>query len=289
LNAIDAIGCHKDEDCDTCKLHTRNMTYILNWADRRSIGQVILCSSSASSGSNPQGWFNDPSLNVHSKAGIADFQQKLLAMAAGVRDRALAMQSQGVIVWDIDGQKCGPYLGDPRILPAEVKPVAQQFFKTFTDAGLRVGVLIRPQKVNGCNEVDTNDYVNQLKQKVNFAQAQWGCTLFYCDTNVVFNQIIDPEVFRQIAEAYPNSLFVPEWESPTYYQFSAPYNELRMGVSQTDPTLRPGFSVINTADGDFNTYFNQVLDGVRGGDVLLYRAWWDAAENAQVKAIYDMK
>src|SRR5262245_47018110 len=82
------------------------MTYMLNWADRRSIGQVILCSSSASSGSNPQEWFNDPSLNVHSKAGIADFQQKLLATAAGVRDRALAMQSEGVIVWDIDGQKC---------------------------------------------------------------------------------------------------------------------------------------------------------------------------------------
>lgn len=261
----------------------------VNWQDRRSIGQVILSSSSAVSRTNPRGWFNNPDLDVITPEGIAQFQEWLLIGAQQIAARAKAMNSQGVIVWDIEGQQYGPYLGDPRVLSPEIRHAVDEFFWIFREAGLRVGVLIRPQRWTGSTEVDTDNPARILQQKIDFAKRRWGATLFYVDSNTTIaccNFAPAAAGFRKLAAAYPDSLFIPEWESPEFYAFSAPYNELRMGIAETSLNLRPGFSVINTADGDFKTYHDQLLDGVRHGDVLLYRAWWDAEENPKVQAIY---
>src|SRR5215475_2601883 len=89
----------------TTILQAHSSTYTLNWPDRRSIGQVILSSYSAVSATNPRGWFNNPNLDVITPQGIAQFQQWLLEGADTMADRAIAENSQGVIVWDIEGQQ----------------------------------------------------------------------------------------------------------------------------------------------------------------------------------------
>jgi len=217
---------------------------------------------------------------------IADFHYWMLQWADDMVTRAKSMNSQGIIVWDIEGQQYGPYLGDPRVLSPEIVGVVDEFFARFTRAGLRCGVTVRPQVWTGSSEIDSANPEQVLADKIGYAHSRWGCTLFYLDSNstIACCQIINP---YRVAAAFPDSLLIPEWETDSFYTFSAPYNELRQGVAETPLSLRPGFSVINTADGNFEQYWNPLVDGVRRGDVLLYRVWWNAEENPKVRAIYD--
>ncbi len=262
--------------------------YRLRWRDRRSIGQAILSSWSGSSATNPRGWFNAPTFDAISPEGVEQFHYWMRIWADQMVARAKSMDSQGVIVWDIDGQQYGPYIGDPRYLSTEMLGVVDEFFAKFTGAGLRCGVTIRPQRWtdNPPSETDTNNPGQILYDKISYAHERWGCTLFYIDSNATSAGVLSADMMRRVARAFPDSLIIPEWETPDYYTFSAPYNELRMGIAETLAAYRPGFSVINTADGNFEQYWSQLVDGVKHGDVLLYRVWWDAEENPKVQAIY---
>jgi len=125
----------------------------LHWPDRRPIGVLFLASNFHSSATNPRGWFNDPGLDVTGTNGAQRFRQALLDYT----DRSLAILkrtgAQGVIVWDLEGEQFPhktSFIGDPRLLnrlAPEMAPVADEFFARLRNAGLRVGLTVRPQQL----------------------------------------------------------------------------------------------------------------------------------------------
>jgi hypothetical protein len=176
--------------------------------------------------------------------------------------------------------------------------VADEYFKKFRDAGLRVGVCIRPQNLvfspnpRSAQQVNSTDPAKTLIDKITFAKNRWGATLFYIDSNGDPNLPTDVDVFRRVAAAHPDVLLMPEHENSAYFSLSAPYNELRGGVASTPAHVRdiyPGaFSVINTADGPISARFNDLRTAVQRGDILLFRGWFDDPGNALVKNLYPL-
>jgi HEAT repeat protein len=195
------------------------------WKDRRPIGQIFLSRSEARSATNPSGYL--AAKDVTTPEGRAEFRKNLLEFADRCVANSKAMNAQGVIVWDIEGYEFRGlvYVGDPRMLP-EFSPamseIAPEFFKKFTDAGLKVGVCLRPNYIfripeehlikhnrdpkqhwgymsykesgvtikkteyewfNKVQKEAEKDPVNELSSRVAYTQKNWGATIFYVDTN----------------------------------------------------------------------------------------------------------
>ncbi|NQT93377.1 MAG: LamG domain-containing protein, partial [Lentisphaerae bacterium] len=155
-------GLHPDAlTTDLYKAYGKAHPSLLNWPDRRPIGRIIMCTSAMGIEGNPRGWFNDRSLDIRTGEARAAFRQRVLSYADNAVAICKAMNAQGVLVWDIEGQeKKHPisYLGDPRVLPEaapEMEAVADAFFKKFSDAGLLTGITIRPTRVVAAGEGDT--------------------------------------------------------------------------------------------------------------------------------------
>ena len=72
------------------------------------------------------------------------------------------------------------------------------------------------------------------------------------------------------------ALLMPEHQTVRYYGSTAPYDELRGGVISTPESVRriyPGaFTVINIADGDIDGHRAALVQAVRRGDILVFRA-----------------
>jgi hypothetical protein len=276
---------------------------VLRWTDRRPIGQLIIATPVARSRTNPRGWFNDPSLDVTTPAGLADFRRRMLAWA----DRGVSylqnLKAQGMVTWDIEGEEfLQPisYIGDPRLvgrLAPEMTGVVEAYFKKFTDAGFRVGVCIRPQQLAfsasgaAISQRDTKDVENNLSEKIRFARDHWGATLFYIDSNGNPGFPLDVQVIRSVAKAFPDVLLIPEHSNLAYYSASAPYAELRRGVTSTPVLARRiyknAFSVISVTDGPIDQSFNQLGEAVKQGDSLFARAWFADPTIDKVTAIYN--
>jgi hypothetical protein len=272
---------------------------LLEWNDRRSIGMAVLSTSSPAhhSATNPRGWFNDPELNAFD---AAEFRRRMIEYARSTVRVSKANDAQGVIVWDIEGQEfphATSYIGDPRSLPPEVEPVADEFFRVLRDGGLKIGLCIRPQRPvraaygGGVEQIEVADAAQVLADKIAYAKKRWGATMFYVDSNGDPNVPFDAKIFEQLLQAHPDVLLIPEHQSPRYYRFGAPYDELRGGVSGTPAHARElyprSFTVINVADGDTKGKRKELVQAVKSGDVLMFRAWFDDAFNADVKSIYE--
>jgi hypothetical protein len=274
----------------------------LDWPDRRPIGSLFLSSAGLGSRTNPRGWWNDPAVDVTTRAGRAAFRERVLRYA----DQSVAilkrMNAQGMVTWDVEGQEyphTTSYIGDPRKLgrlAPELDAVADEFFARFRRAGLRTGVCLRPQsltqhRTGGWYQKESADPAAVLSSKVAYARERWGCTLFYVDSNGEGPSLpYDAAVFRRVAREHPDVLLMPEHETAAYYAVTAPYNELRMGVPGTpDPVRRVfprGFGVLQVGDGDLAKYHDVLVRQVRAGDILMSRTWWPAPENDAVRAIY---
>ncbi|MBV9848790.1 MAG: hypothetical protein JO250_03795 [Armatimonadetes bacterium] len=188
-----------DLAADVYRRYAAAFPFRLSWQDRRPIGYLNLCTTvpHPASGKNPRGWFNnDPTVDVTTPEGRQSPQARLLDLADRSIPLLKATNAQGVIIWDIEGQEyphAMSYVGDPRHLPAEVDPVADRFFQKFRDAGLRVGVCLRPQKpmktlyADVPEQVQVADNLYNLNDKIAYAKKRWGCTLFYVDSNVHFD------------------------------------------------------------------------------------------------------
>jgi hypothetical protein len=279
--------------------------YQLKWSDRRSIGEIVLASVSTNHPTNPRGWWNDPTVDITTPEGIAALHTGLLHFADGAVTIMQAMNSQGMITWDIEGEQFpgATYVGDPRAavtLAPELDGVIDQYFKKFTDAGLRVGVALRPQQVvvsddgQSGTQQDVGDPAALLIEKIAYAKNRWGCTLFYIDSNVEAGGLMDAAFIERVATAFPDVLLIPEHKNTRYYASTAPYTELRVPVKSTSTPASAlsvynpaAFSVINTSDGDFESNHDALLASVKRGDILMYRGWFNDPGNAKVKALYD--
>jgi hypothetical protein len=204
-----------------------------------------------------------------------------------------------MITWDIEGEQHPhptTYLCDPKVLAQaapEMEPIADEYFRKFTNAGLRVGVCVRPQTLvlsgSSASQQESPDPGQVLIDKIAYAKSRWHATLFYIDSNGDPNFPLDPEIIRRVTEAHPDVLLVPEHENTRYYAYSAPYRELRQNQVSTPPEVREvypsAFGVTYVADGDMGRYFNDLSAAVRAGDVLMTRAWFADAANGDVQRL----
>ena len=285
---------------------------LLKWSDRRPIGSVFAANSNTGYANNPRGWFNDGSVDIKSPAGLAKFQDRMLNFADGCVRNLKNVGSQGMIFWDLEGEEmphATTYLGDPRILPQaapEMDAIADKFFAKFRKAGLRTGVTLRPSRV----VIDPKtgkwrhnnmgfDVVNEISQKIDYAQNRWGCTLFYVDSNATYAftengnvtaWIMRAEMFRELERRHPDCLIIPEHETFDYWSATAPYQELRSNMFGTPDLQRvaysDAFSVINIADGDLDRHHDALVQDIKNGDVLLFRCWFDDQTHEPVKQMY---
>jgi hypothetical protein len=257
----------------------------IQWPDRRPIGVLILASNYHSSATNPRGWFNDPSLDVTGADGQQRFRKALLDYT----DRSIAILkrtgAQGAIVWDLEGEEFPhktTYIGDPRLLgrlAPEMEPVVDEFFRRLRSAGLRVGLTVRPQQLvfdNGQpRQTQVFDIKRILLNKIDYARARWGATMFYVDSNGGIRRPDEMWQLRRLAEQRPDILLIPEHHYLPYSAFSAPYVALRNSDSaETAGLARKLFSgsfrVLDISDASSD----KVAVARQQGDVLLFRAWY---------------
>lgn len=279
---------------------TRTFPPQLKWRDRRPIGQLVLATTALGSATNPRGWLLDPKIDVTTPAGLAAFRKAIGAWADQSVRILKELDAQGMIVWDIEGEQFTQpttYLCDPRVLPQaapEMEAIADSFFLKFRNAGLRVGVCVRPQKLvlsgSSASQQTVADPTQLLIDKIAYAKARWGASLFYVDSNGDPNLPIDAGIFRKVLAAHPDVLLVPEHENTRYHAYSAPYRELRQGHTGTPLSaslLYPdAFSTINVSDGDFGRYGDAANRAVQRGDALLTRAWYPDPAHLRIKSIY---
>ncbi len=291
---------------------------VLRWRDRRPIAMLMLASVAPQhhSATNPRGWLNNPRLDVVTAAGRENFQQKMRQWADRSVEQCRQRNAQGAVIWDVEGEQFRPivYVGDPRKvgeLAPEFDAVADEVFKRFADAGLRTGVCIRPSRVvrptPGAPWQHVHmafDPVDEMAAKIGYAKKRWGCTLFYIDTNVTFayaakthNATDEPQswvqrahLMRDLARRHPDVLILPEFQYVGYYSHVSGYKELRQGYAATPERVRlaypDAFSVINVSEGAIRDRRPELVAAVRRGDILMFRGWFDAPENAAVESIY---
>ena len=276
----------------------------LNWSDRRPVGAIFLATGPQESTLNPRGWFGDTKLNVTSPAGKAEFRQRVLNLADGAISIMRDMNAQGAITWDIEGQEfrhATTYIGDPRVvdtLAPEMGEIADEYFRRIKAAGFRTGVCIRPQQLvlsddkKSAKQIAADDPASLLIDKIGYARKRWGATLFYLDSNVnvAEHNLLDAAVIQKVAAAFPDCLIIPEHSNMRYYAYSAPYGELRGGVTSTPEGVRDvypkAFSVLYTADGPLDLYRDNLKSAVKHGDSLMYRTWFLDPQNEKVKSMY---
>jgi hypothetical protein len=287
--------------------------YQVKWNDHRAIGNVMIAVGAASSATNPRGYLWDKTVDV---SNLTAFQQRMLNFADNSIQVLKNMNAQGMITWDLEGEQAPQpitYIGDPRVLPRvapEMDSIADAYFKKFRDAGLKVGICIRPQQIQldsnnvpvAQNSLSTDSAIaNLLIDKISYARQRWGATIFYVDSNVYGNGIALPSsIFQTVLNAFPDILLVPEQHQDIgYWAVSAPYvepglvgrcNTLCAFVNtpaEVKAVYPQAWSVINSANANLSGSFSQLVQGVSAGDSILFHGWYDdQPTNGQVQQIY---
>ncbi len=103
------------------------------------------------SATNPRGYLNDLTIDV---SDVSGFASRILRQAQAILTliQSRPIQPQGIIIWDLEGEEFiqpTTYIGDPRALAQgyapEMNAAADSLFALFRNAGLKVGLTLRPQ------------------------------------------------------------------------------------------------------------------------------------------------
>lgn len=142
---------------DLFNAFTKVAPFKLRWPDRRPITMIQLEygrgdeKDASGKHTNPRGWWGlkDRKEDIRTPEGKAVFAKFLMTSADDAIKIAEKAGAQGVIVWDLEGGQYpgNKYYGDPRIMKytaPEMEEHADAYFKKLRDAGLRVGVCLRP-------------------------------------------------------------------------------------------------------------------------------------------------
>jgi hypothetical protein len=269
----------------------------LVWPDRRPIASLVLATSGAGWSKNPRGWFIDPSVDVTTKDGLERFHQRVLKWADTSIAVMRSMGAQGMVTWDIEGEQYPQrtsYIGDPRLvnqLAPEMTGVIDEYFRRFRMAGFRVGVTVRPQQLvvaadgKSARQELPGDPAKVLVEKIQYAKARWGATLFYVDSNR------GSSILARVASAVPGILLIPEHARPRYFAITAPYSDLRDRIWGTPRLIRwlyPGcFSVIYLADGDLAGKRDEIVRQLAEGNVAMFRGWFPDPANHRIRELLD--
>jgi len=302
----------QDLSGDVLRAYAKKYPLQINWNDRRPIGAIFLASSGINAASNPRRWILDiGKIDITTDQGKNAFRTALLKLADNSIRVLKDTNAQGMITWDPEGQEFlgSCYYGDPRLTPVlapetEFKGdrgmnAIDEYFEKFRQAGLRVGVCLRPQQITMVDGTPVQAAANNqqaaqvLKDKLAYAKKRWGCTLFYIDSTVVATgESLDPDVFKAVADAYPDVLLIPENESMRYFACSAPLNSyMHHKVTSTPIGARmvypKAFSVLMAPDGDRPEDHDALVTAVQHGDILLFNGWWNNDGAAKIKKLYE--
>jgi hypothetical protein len=303
----------QDLSGDVLRVYAKKYPLQINWKDRRPIGAIFLASSGINAATNPRRWILDiGKIDITTDQGKSVFRTALLKLADNSIKVLKDTNAQGMITWDPEGQEFlrSCYYGDPRLTPVlapetEFKGdrgmnAIDEYFEKFRQAGLRVGVCLRPQQITmvGGKPVqgpaDDQHAAQVLKEKLAYAKKRWGCTLFYIDSTVVATgEFLDPDVFKTVADAHPDVLLIPENESMRYFAYSAPLNSyMHHRVTSTPVGARmvypKAFSVLLTSDqGDRPEDHDALIVAVRNGDILLFNGWYNNNGATKIKKLYE--
>ncbi|MDE1175578.1 MAG: hypothetical protein PW789_03130 [Edaphobacter sp.] len=304
----------------------------LHWSDRRPIGTVYLASSPSGGDvtqpggypNNPRRYFNNSNaenFDTTTAEGLVLFQARMLQQAKSNVENMQRLGAQGAITWDIEGEQypqetsyvCAPdnisqiapemeSIISDRNSPFYGMKLDDAYFKTMTNAGLRVGVCIRPQHFslnpNGTAQqisLPVASVKDEIVRKIQFAHDRWGATLFYLDSTVEPDgAVLDAEIFQQVAARFPDSLLIPEESTPKYYAYTAPFlSYIFHGATGTNPEIRnyyrSAFSAILVNDADASALANNtaaLVAAVRAGDILMGHVGYWQANNATIVSIY---
>ena len=297
---------------DVLERYAKKYPFQINWNDRRPIGAIFLASSGINVPINPRRWIlHEGKIDITTDVGKGAFRTALLKLADDSIKVLKDANAQGMITWDPEGQEFlgSCYYGDPRLTPVlapetEFKGYARtsaidDYFEKFRAAGLKVGVCLRPQQITMVDGKPVQDAADDqhaaqvLKDKLAYAKKRWGCTLFYIDSTVVVTgESLDPDVFKAVADAYPDVLLIPGNESMRYFAYSAPLNSYMHHKVTSTPvgarTVYPkAFSVLLASDGNRPEDHDALVDAVRDGDILVFNGWYKGPGAIKIKEIYE--
>ena len=300
----------QDLSSDVLARYAEKYPFQVNWKDRRPIGAIFLAGVQINLATNPRRWsFNAGNINVSTEEGKRSFREALLRLADYSISVLKRTNAQGMITWDPEGEEFpgASYYGDPRLVPKFApemefkndggKSVIDEYFEKFRAAGLKVGVCIRPQDVAMIDgkpvhqASDDEQAVRILRDKIAYAKQRWGCTLFYVDSTATAGRSIYPDVFKAVAQAYPDVLLIPENESMRYFAYSAPLNSYVHHRITSTPygacmVYPKAFSVLMASNGDRPEDHAALVDAVRRGDILLFNALYNDAGAEKIQKLY---
>ncbi len=264
----------------------------LVWNDRRPIYMTMAAGGSEDhrSALNPNGWLDLLSLDVSTPAGRATLKTEMIKWATRQAQIVGEIGGQGLIWWDMEGMANNTinYVGDPRLattLAPEMNDIYKAVFDVFKAAGINYGVTIRPTEITYDStgtpwQTPVANPGALLAEKIAYAKTNWGCNLFYIDSNKAY----DPDAIRIAHEAHPDVLLIPEHQSSVFYSFSAPYqNYPRDAVtsSATRDVWSQAFTVVRPPLSLTAAQRNELVTAVRRGDILLA----DAGQRGTVSSL----
>ena len=290
----------------------------IQWTDRRPLGMFFVAESAKGWSNNPNGWFNDPQLDVLSDTGRQKFADRLLRRVDDAIKVLQDVNAQGVIWWDVEGAR-NPhpitYIGDPRVLNPQhpdhdkyapemdtpvtfggkTLPVVDACFAKFRAAGLQVGLTIRPQALTWTGSAtvqkSTNNPADVLLPKVDYARERWGCRIFYVDS------VADWFVgwwFEPVIKKHPDILLMPEWARTRTFVNSAPFSYTKFSgwYRGTPPEVKACWpnAFIGVSNLDLNDAGNRenAVHAIQQGDLIMFNCWYGGAEAQRIKAMYEI-
>ena len=302
----------QDLSADALERYAKKYPFQVNWKDHRPIGAMFLAGPQINVATNPRRWtMNFGEIDVTNDKGKAAFRAALLKMADTSIQVLKETGAQGMITWDPEGEEfigdC--YYGDPRLVPTlapemefknnGTESAIDEYFGKFRAAGLKVGVCIRPQQITMLDgepvhkAAEDQNAFQILRDRIAYAKQRWGCTLFYVDSTATVRGSVNPDVFKKLADAYPDILLIPENESMRYFAYSAPLNSYQHHKITSTPVgarlVYPhAFSVLMAADADKPEDHDALVTAVRRGDILLFNGWYRGNDGAaKIKKLYE--
>jgi hypothetical protein len=301
----------QDLSGDVLERYAKKYPFQVNWKDRRPIGAIFLAGPQINVASNPRRWtMNFGEIDITNDKGTAAFRTALLKLADNSVQVLRDAGAQGMITWDPEGEEFvgACYYGDPLLVPTlapemefknnGAKSAIDEYFEKFRAAGLKVGVCIRPQQIEVVDgkpvhhAAEDEQAARILRERIAYAKRRWGCTLFYVDSTATAYGALNPDVFKGVADAYPDVLLIPENESMRDFAYSAPLNSyVHHKITSTPVGARlvypKAFSVLMAPEGDRPEDHDALVSAVRHGDILLFNCWYMSEGAAKIKKIYE--
>jgi ferric-dicitrate binding protein FerR (iron transport regulator) len=197
----------------------------LAWSDRRPIGMFVFGLQNSFEPGNPNGWFEDATLDVRTPAGRDVLRRRFLERVEAAIVQLKRLDAQGVVWWNPEGNRWlgrMGYVGDAARLGGlapEIDAIADEVMARFRAAGLRTGVVVRPWVLEGdamtlAIREESTGVRERLSARIAYARRRWGCTLFpvmqahqhWSGARVAHDDL------AAVAAVHPQVLLIPDQE-----------------------------------------------------------------------------